>query len=248
MPDLQAYRRNVHSQDGEDGVLEEILRRLGIGTGSFVEFGAWDGKTCSNTFHLLEQGWKGVYIESDGKRYRKLVENMKPFAGRVTTVQAIVEPTGPSSLDALLASAGVPPGFEVLSIDVDSLDWQIWEGFRDFQPAVVIIEINSHIPVGIYQTHRGEKARGASFTATVDLGARKGYTAVCHTGNLFFVRNTLVPGLGLPQSDLQFPETLFDYGWKRVAYEEPLPPNLVRLSRILARIGRLKNRLRALVR
>jgi hypothetical protein len=53
MSSLSAYRKNIYSQSGEDGVLEEILRRLEIRTGSFVEFGAWDGKHYSNNFHLL---------------------------------------------------------------------------------------------------------------------------------------------------------------------------------------------------
>ncbi len=33
--------------------------------GVFVEVGAYDGKTYSNTYHLAKLGWRGLYIEPD---------------------------------------------------------------------------------------------------------------------------------------------------------------------------------------
>lgn len=215
MSTLSAYRKNVYSQNGEDGVLEEIFRRLQIRDGSFVEFGAWDGKHLSNTFHLLEEGWSGVFIEGDQKKFRVLEQNMKLFSERIELINAMVEFQGKNTLDNLLAPTKVPRDFEVLSIDIDSYDWHIWESFENYTPKVVVIEINSSIPVGIYQTHRDKKVQGSSFSSTVDLGLAKGYTPVCHTGNLFFVKNNLVQQLGLPQAELRFPEMLFDYSWKR---------------------------------
>jgi hypothetical protein len=40
---LTPYELRVFSQNGEDGVIAEILRRAGIADGWFVEFGAADG-------------------------------------------------------------------------------------------------------------------------------------------------------------------------------------------------------------
>ena len=65
MSSLINFRKNLYSQDGEDGVIEEIFKRLSINKGTFVEFGAWDGKYLSNTFALLQKNWAGVYIEGD---------------------------------------------------------------------------------------------------------------------------------------------------------------------------------------
>ena len=120
MSTLAAYRKNVNSQYGEDGVLQELVRRLGIANGQFVEFGAWDGQHLSNTRLLLEQGWQGVYIEADQERYEMLTKNMQPFGDRVVLLHAFVEPEGEQSLDQLLKPTPTSPSFDLLSIDIDS--------------------------------------------------------------------------------------------------------------------------------
>ena len=74
---------------------------------------------------------------------------MRPFSDNVELIHAYVEPRKPNTLDNILASTRVSREFEVLSVDVDSYDWQIWESLQNYTPTVVIIEINSSIPVGI---------------------------------------------------------------------------------------------------
>jgi len=76
MTDLSAFAANVHSQYGEDGILSEIYRRLGVTAGFFVEFGAWDGMHLSNSYALVEAGWSGCYIEGDPDRFRTLCDNL----------------------------------------------------------------------------------------------------------------------------------------------------------------------------
>lgn len=219
---LSNYKENIHSQNGEDGVLREILHRFKIKTGSFVEFGAWDGKRLSNTYHLLEQGWNGVYIESDKDKYQDLVHNMKPFSKLVENINEYVEPEGVNTLDKLLASTKIQQNFEVLSIDIDSYDWHIWESLRNYNPIIVIIEFNRVIQPGIHQTHRENNMFSSkyipiynlgksSFSATIKLGENKGYTLVCNIGdNLFFVKNSFSKKLQLPEIELLYPELLFD--------------------------------------
>jgi hypothetical protein len=213
MSALAPFRSNTYSQNGEDGVLSELLMRLGVSTGFFVEFGAWDGKHLSNTYLLAERGWSGVMIESDPSRYQDLLKNIARFQGRISGVNAFVEARGDSSLDSLLATQGAPRDLDLLSIDVDSNDWQIWFGVRDYRAKIVVLEINSSIPPGVLQTHRNNRILGCSFSSAIALGKHKGYTPVCHTGNLFLVLNELVPALGLPEEEVLFPETLFDYAW-----------------------------------
>ena len=44
------FKKNVFSQNGEDGIIEELIKRLEIKNLEVCEFGAWDGKLYSNTF------------------------------------------------------------------------------------------------------------------------------------------------------------------------------------------------------
>ena len=68
-----------------------------------------------------------------------------------------------------------------MSIDVDGLDLEIWESFLG-NPIVVVIEINSGIYPGKLQ-NLSKQNSGSSFTSMVEIGEKKGYKVVCHTGN-----------------------------------------------------------------
>ncbi len=73
---------NEYSQGGEDGIIEEIMKRLGIATGWFVEFGACDGVSLSNTRRLLLAGWQGGYLECDEKKFAALLKSVGGHAAR----------------------------------------------------------------------------------------------------------------------------------------------------------------------
>ena len=46
---FEIYKKNIFSQYGEDGIIDEILKRLQrVSNKQCCEFGAWDGKFLSN--------------------------------------------------------------------------------------------------------------------------------------------------------------------------------------------------------
>jgi len=59
---LASYGYKVFSQFDEDGIIDEIFKRIGTTNKTFIEFGVGDG-TENNTIYLLLQGWKGLWIE-----------------------------------------------------------------------------------------------------------------------------------------------------------------------------------------
>jgi len=203
---LNKYAKNVYSQNGEDGVIEEILTRLQIQHGHerwCVEFGAWDGKHLSNTFNLVEHHeWNALYIEGDPRKYVDLEITARSFP-RIKAVIGIVGNNG-ESLDELLSKTGVPIQYDILSIDIDSSDLDVWVRHTTYRPTIVIIEINSGIAPGVLQWH-GDVAQGNSFSSTISVAKSKGYSLVCHTGNLIFVKNEAVEIICLDQLDLEFP-------------------------------------------
>lgn len=119
---------------------------------------------------------------------------------------------GRGGLDEILQRTPIPREFPILSIDIDSYDLEVWEGFNSFNPLIVVIEINSSFAPGTLHRH-SDAISGNSFTSTVEVAQRKNYTLVCHTGNLIFVRNDEVHKLKLEESILAAPECLFLNSW-----------------------------------
>lgn len=244
---LLEYRRNVYSQNGEDGILLEVLRRLGIdGDGHHwcVEFGAWDGKHLSNTFNLVSSAnWNAVYIEGESEKYSALEVTASKFP-RIRPMLGMVGDgvPGGKGLDEYLATTEIPMDYELLSVDIDSSDLEVWAQHSAYRPKIVIIEINSSIAPGILQWHSSE-VEGNSFSSTLGVAAEKGYSLVCHTGNMIFVRNDLLYLVKIGELDQLYPERLFVWDWvltkgrmsMRARIVRALPKPMLRLLRKLRR-------------
>ena len=76
--DLTPYELKAFSQNGEDGVIAEVLRRTGVGPGRFVEFGAEAGLGGSCVFLAEILGREGLFTEPPsepssllGQRFRE---------------------------------------------------------------------------------------------------------------------------------------------------------------------------------
>ena len=157
LPDLMSYARNVHSQNGEDGVLVEVFERLGVAGGFFCEFGAWDGVLYSNCRVFSEAGWSGMFIESNEERFRKLRENYAARGDRIITLSSFIECEGENSLDEIFKRHGVT-SLDLLSVDIDGDDLAIWRSLTTLRSRVVIIEYNHSIPFDIrYENPKGRR-------------------------------------------------------------------------------------------
>ena len=231
---LDTFKENVYSQFGEDGVIREVIRRMGLVVDRdlwCVEFGAWDGIHFSNTFALVEESSvQVVMIEGDEEKFRALQKTAEkhpsiiPVEGFVVGEyvhddQPVTElftgkfnPKKIASLDSLLSLTPCPSDYDLLSIDIDSYDLEAWAAHKEFSPKIVVIEVNSSLPPGIFQWH-GSRNVGNSFSSTLEVAKAKGYGLVCHTGNMIFVRNDWLPRVELDELDIDFPERLFNSDW-----------------------------------
>lgn len=200
---LKQRERNVYSQYGEDGIVEWIFGRLAPGNKTCVEFGAWDGRNLSNTFNLVaHHGWKAVYIEADPNKFPALQKTAIAFPA-ITAVCSLVTSAGDSALDEILRRCNVPEEFDILSIDIDGNDYDVWEASVRYRPRLVIVEFNSTFPGEFSYVDRGGRGFiGSSAAAFAALAARKGYGLLGRTAtNLFFLRSDCFPALGVgPQA------------------------------------------------
>lgn len=193
------YKTNVYSQNGEDGIVGELLKRLKIEKGWVCEFGAWDGIHLSNTFNLVKnKNFNAVFIEGDRGKYKDLLITVEKFPN-IIPINAFVDHNDTSnSLDNLLNQTEIPNDFDILSIDIDSYDYQVWKSLQVYKPKIIIIEINSAVNVNNSNwIHTPNTYQGTGFKPTYELGLEKGYKFVLHTGNMFFVREDLFDELNI---------------------------------------------------
>jgi len=206
---LAGYAGNVTSQGGEDGVIQQILKTIGLTTANWcVEFGACNGKVDSNTWNLVKNhGWKAVYIEPNQAFFEQLKQHCNETPG-TWCFDDLVGWEGESSLDAILARTPISADFGFISIDVDGPDYYIWEAFEKYRPHVVCIEFNRLInPKISFVPTKDSILRPSSLRALYELGKRKGYELVCVVNwNAFFVRSEHLPKFAIKDNH---PEKLF---------------------------------------
>lgn len=199
---LNKYEFQVFSQNGEDGIIEEIFNRIGITNKFFVEFGVEDGLE-TNTTYLLYNNWHGLWLEGSGKFVKKIRKNFinvidKQLSVRETFITA-------ENIEEIFLNKNVPKDLDLLSIDIDGNDYYVWNAIKNYNPRVVIIEYNSSIRPNIEwrmkynPTHvwDGSMYFNSSLKSLEVLGNEKGYKLVGCTfngTNAFFVRNDLVKG------------------------------------------------------
>jgi hypothetical protein len=231
--ELALYELKVFSQNGEDGVLAEIVRRTGAPGRWFVEFGAGYGIESNTAVFADLLGWSGLLIDAADAEYAGL-EHKYGANRRVRIAKSMVTP---ANVEELFRAHGVPEEPDVLSIDVNGTDYWIWEALRSYRPRIVVIEYNGELPPGrrlVQPREHGEwdmtRYYGASIGALVGLGDRKGYRLVhCDlTGNnAFFVRGDLPGDYVDPRDVMRRPSNF----WLAGVRHDPDPAGRASLDR-----------------
>ncbi len=197
---LERHGWKGYSQNDEDGILQEIFRRIGVRHKSFVEFGCGFGLE-NNTAYLLSQGWHGLWMDGDQVNAERIATGFGYLIehGLLKFKQAFITR---ENVDALIAEAALGPEIDLLSIDLDGNDYSVWEAISAVDARVVMIEYNAKFrpPHDWYLTYNpnhvwvGNDQMGSSLAALARLGAAKGYQLVgCNLIglNAFFVRSDL---------------------------------------------------------
>jgi len=201
---LNARRFRLRSQNEEDGILFALLERAGWGTRRFVEIGSGkSGGTAASLAH--ECGWSGLMIELSAPSVELA---RRKFAGN-RGVTVISERVMPDNVNAILTERGYAGEVDLLSLDIDSYDYWVFEALTATSARVLVLEYNAlfgsdrrvTIPLeqSIDSTPKGYG--GASLAALAALAERKGYRLVSceNTGvNAFFLRHDVasdIPGV-----------------------------------------------------
>ena len=204
--DLNAHEFRVFSQNGEDGVIQFLLSRVGVENKLFVEFGVGDYSEANTRFLALHDRWSGQVLEGNARDVTRLKRDPTFWRYDITAVSAFITK---ENIDDLLAANGMTDEIGLLSIDVDGNDYWIFEAISVVRPAILIIEYNHRfgpdravtVPYDpeftLDRAHHSHIYYGASLRALCLLADRKGYAFVgCESFgvNAFFVRRDLMTG------------------------------------------------------
>ena len=208
------FRHNIHSANGEDGIIKKLFSDLNITDGIVCEFGAHDGFHDSNTAALWEQNYQAILLESDSGRFDGLKKNTSGHDVEcIHTVVGGVRKRGmpgvideqwgeereqsdmENSIDNILEKSKfnvTSDNFSLMSIDIDSYDYYVFKSIQKYFPKVLIFEVSSGYSSDV--DHVSED-KGCSIKSAYELGIEKGYKMICHCGNVIFVRNDLTSKL-----------------------------------------------------
>ena len=198
---LIRFERQVFSQNGEDGIIAEIFRRIGTTNKFFAEVGVGDGLE-NNTAYLLQRGWSGVWVDGDRRHLAFAAQEFKRVidSRNLTILNRMITK---SNIAGIFGEGKVPEGLDFLSLDIDRNTYFLWEPLNHLRARVVCVEYNATIPptdefcvddmpnsmwnAGSYY--------GASLKSYEKLAEKLGYVLVsCELSgnNAFFVRKDLM--------------------------------------------------------
>lgn len=203
---LNQYEKRVYSQNGEDGIIEEIFSRIGTANRYCVEFGVGDGSECMIKKLVTQHGWSGLAMEGDLNSCNKMSADYAAYPQVIIKNELITK----ENISRLFEENGVPKEFDLLSIDIDGNDYWVWQALSIYTPRLVVIEYNAAFPppqkmVIAYQPDfkwGGTTYYGASLSSLAILGTRLGYALVGTDSkgvNAFFVRRDLLLQSGFPE-------------------------------------------------
>ena len=191
LPSLADVEFRSFSQNGEDGILLYIFGLLGMGQRRCVEICAGDGIECNTANLIVNHGWEGLLFDAD----ERLVDRGRAYYSRLGDT-ACFPPKFVNSwitrenVNDLLRQHGFEGPVDLLSLDLDGVDYWIWDAIEVIRPRVVIAEVqcvwgaDRAVTVPYSESFEAPVLDhfkiycGASLPAFVKLARRKGFRLV----------------------------------------------------------------------
>jgi len=211
----------VFSQWGEDGIIQHLIRQVGIRNKVFVEFGAENYQESNTRFLLESSGWSGLVIDASEENIEFIRQDPIYWRHNLKAVQSFITR---DNIDGLLRESGLSGEIGLLSIDIDGNDYWVLQRISCIQPQILVCEFNAlfgaraqvTIPYSAdfdrSRAHFSHLYYGASLAALDRLATSKGYSLVgCNTAgnNAFFVRDDCLGNLKRTSPQEAFVESQF---------------------------------------
>ena len=231
LPSLKDVGFRKYSQFEEDGILLYIFSLIPPINRKCVEICAAYGRQCNTANLIINHGWWGYLFDGDeaqvkaGKEFFAKNKDTFLYPPRYTTAWITAE-----NANDVIESSGVRGPIDLLSLDIDGMDYWVWKAITIIEPQVVVCETANPIPPDKAWTVPydpkfvcdSENYRGASLAAMCKLGHEKGYRLIgAHRFgfNAFFMKN----GVGEEFFPEVTPESCVDDPFSELARKERWP-------------------------
>jgi hypothetical protein len=201
LPSIGEVGFRKYSQFEEDGILLYIFSLIPPVNRTCVEICAGNGLECNTTNLIINHGWWAHLFDGDEENVKKgnsFFRNHKDtflYPPKFTQAWITAE-----NVNRLLIDSGIKGHIDLLSLDIDGMDYWVWKAIKVIDPQVVVCETHNPIPPEKALTvpydpnfvFESENYRGASLAAMCKLGREKGYRLVgTHRFgfNAFFIKN-----------------------------------------------------------
>ncbi|WP_051953120.1 hypothetical protein [Methylocapsa aurea] len=199
---LKTLEHSVLSEYGEAGIIDGIFQVIGRKTKKIIEFGFHPTQAnCMN--EVLFQKMDTLFIDASSLS-PKVAQQAFRILGRpgIKTLSGFVTV---DNVNKLFRDNGFSGEIDILSIDIDSNDYWVWQAIEVVSPRLVIMEYNDRLgpdlPITIkydpnYAPIEASNGfyEGASLAALDKLAKAKGYRLIgCESSgvNAFFLRNDI---------------------------------------------------------
>lgn len=187
LPGIRDVGFRKYSQFEEDGILLYIFSLIRPINRTCVEICAGNGRECNTANLIINHGWWGHLFDGDehnvktGKRFYARNRDTFLHPPRFTQTWITAE-----NVNQKIAESGARGPIDLLSLDLDGMDYWIWKAISVIDPRVVICESSNLVPPNRALTvpydpefsFKLEDYRGASLAAMCKLGREKGYRLI----------------------------------------------------------------------
>jgi hypothetical protein len=201
LPSFRDVGFRKYSQFEEDGILLYIFSLIPTLNRKCVEICVGNGRDCNTANLIINHGWWGYLFDGNEQNVKAGTEffsknrDTSLYPPRFTRAWITAE-----NVNNQIEKSGVSGPIDLLSLDIDGMDYWVWKTITVIDPQVVVCETHNPIPPDKALTvpydpgfvHESEDYRGASLAAMCKLGREKGYRLVgTHRFgfNAFFIKN-----------------------------------------------------------
>lgn len=132
---------NVYSATFEDGILQYIFSIIGMETRKCVDIGCGEihGSNVANL--IINHGFKGLLIDGSSERisFTKNYYKIHPESS-IDPPIVICEMVNMENINSILEKSGFVGSIDLLSIDLDGIDYWILKAIEVIKPRVLVVE------------------------------------------------------------------------------------------------------------